>query len=88
MSTRMAVSITEVGSTLSTWPQLGSDVVHGGASVAVAVRRLALGDPLPSGRRYVDIHALLAEPVTLAGEEGELLARPDVRALLHRLGLG
>ena len=55
MSTRMAASMLEVDATLSSWPQLGSDVVLGGASVTAAVRMLALGWPLASGRRYVDL---------------------------------
>lgn len=54
LSPRMAASLVEVGSTLSTWPQLGSEVVSGAASVAAAVRRIGLGHALPSGRIRVD----------------------------------
>lgn len=55
MSARLAASMAEIDKSLSSWPQLASDVLLGGASVAVAVRALALGLPLPSGRRYIDL---------------------------------
>ncbi|MEM7798028.1 MAG: Rv1355c family protein [Chloroflexota bacterium] len=58
-SDRIAASMVEIGQTISTWPQLASGVVHGGASMTVATRRIALGLPLPSGRRYIDIDQLL-----------------------------
>ncbi|WP_018331861.1 Rv1355c family protein [Actinomycetospora chiangmaiensis] len=50
VSPRIAASLVEVGTTLSTWPQLGSDVTLGAVQVAAAVRRLGLGHDLPSGR--------------------------------------
>ncbi len=55
LSTRMAASMVEMDRTLSSWPQLASDVVLGGASATVAIRTLALGQALPSGRRFVDL---------------------------------
>lgn len=58
-SARGAASLAEVGRTLSTWPQLAGDVTLGGATVAAAVRRLGLGEPLPSGRVRVDLDAAL-----------------------------
>ena len=64
LSTRLAASALEVGQTLVTWPQLASEVTLGGASVTAAVRRIALGEPLPSGRRYLDLdHTLARAPV-------------------------
>jgi len=65
ISARGAASMAEVGPTLSTWPQLAGDVTLGGASVAAAVRRLGLGEPLPSGRVRIDLDAIvgnLSEP--------------------------
>ena len=53
ISGRAAASLVEIKQTLSTWPQLASDVMLGGAGVATAIRQLALGDHVPSGRRYV-----------------------------------
>jgi len=69
LPSRMAASLLEVGTTLTTWPQLSSEVAVGAASVAEAVRRIGLGEPLPSGRVRVDVPALLdgiREPATAA----------------------
>lgn len=62
ISTRAAVSLVEMKQTISTWPQLASDVVLGGAIMTMAVRRLGLGHPLASGRRYVDVDDILDRP--------------------------
>jgi len=59
-SARGGASLLEIGRTLSTWPQLAGDVALGSASVAEAVRRLGLGEPLPSGRVRIDLGALVA----------------------------
>lgn len=55
LSPRMAASLVEVGKTLSTWPQLAAEVVLGATVVANAVRRIGLGEPMPSGRVRVDV---------------------------------
>lgn len=55
ISARMAASVLEVGTTVATWPQLGGDVLLGGASVVAAIRRFGLGEALPSGRVRIDI---------------------------------
>ena len=68
-SARGAASLTELGLTLSTWPQLGGDVTLGAATVAAAVRRLGLGEPLPSGRVRVDLDAAVASVEQPALEE-------------------
>ncbi|MBB6378988.1 molybdopterin/thiamine biosynthesis adenylyltransferase/nitroreductase [Pseudonocardia eucalypti] len=60
LSTRAAACLPEVGHTLETWPQLASGVALGGAVVADTARRLLLGEPVPSGRYYVDPDALVA----------------------------
>ncbi|GAB4428123.1 MAG: hypothetical protein OHK0039_46630 [Bacteroidia bacterium] len=59
LSPRMKLSLPEIGKSLTTWPQLGSDVLIGGALCAHAARRVLLGMPLPSGRQYADMEALL-----------------------------
>ncbi|SNT08939.1 Rv1355c family protein [Rhodococcoides kyotonense] len=59
ITARMAASVPLIGSTLSTWPQLGSDVALGGATLAAAVRAFGRGEPLPSGRRRIDLDELL-----------------------------
>ncbi len=60
ISVRAAASMLEIEETLSTWPQPGADVILGGATICHAVRALALGERLPSGRRYIDLHDLIA----------------------------
>lgn len=61
LSPRGAASLVEVGQTLSTWPQLAGDVLIGAAAVAEAVRRIALGEPLSSGRTRLDTSAALGD---------------------------
>ncbi|WP_072806246.1 Rv1355c family protein [Rhodococcoides yunnanense] len=61
LSARMAASMIEVDRTTTTWPQLGSEVGLGGASVAGAVRRFGLGQPLESGRVRIHIDSHLDE---------------------------
>jgi hypothetical protein len=59
LSSRMAASMAEVDETLTTWPQLGGDVLLGAATVATVVRTIGLGRPLASGRTRVDVGAVL-----------------------------
>ena len=59
VSERAGASVMELRRTVSAWPRLGSDAALAGATVAMAVRALALGRPLPSGRRHVDAQAVL-----------------------------
>ncbi|MFG1929277.1 Rv1355c family protein [Mycobacterium sp. NPDC048908] len=70
VSPRMAASLVEVGKTLSTWPQLSSEVALNVAVVAEAVRRIGLHERLPSGRVRIDTAAALdslAEPAVTTG---------------------
>ncbi len=71
LSPRMGASLVEVGETISTWPQLASDVALGGASICAALRGLGLGQPLSSGRYHVDMQAVLgtASGASLPGAE-------------------
>ncbi|PBC50813.1 hypothetical protein CJ179_08405 [Rhodococcus sp. ACS1] len=55
LSATMAASLVEVDETITTWPQLGGEVLLGGAEVAAAVRRIGLGQPLASGRCRMDL---------------------------------
>lgn len=59
MSARLRASLIEVEQSISTWPQLASAVAHGGAAAAHVVRRICLGDRVPSGRYYADLDALI-----------------------------
>jgi molybdopterin/thiamine biosynthesis adenylyltransferase len=61
LTERAAASLVEVRQTVSTWPQLASDVALGGAMVANAVRRIALGHLECSGRFHADLDELTAD---------------------------
>lgn len=55
LSPRTAASLIEIDRTLSTWPQMASDVVLGASALAEGVRRIGLGEELRSGRTRIDI---------------------------------
>jgi hypothetical protein len=59
LSARILASVVEIDRTLSTWPQVCSDVVLGATAVAEAVRRIGLGEDLRSGRTRVDVGSAL-----------------------------
>jgi molybdopterin/thiamine biosynthesis adenylyltransferase len=61
---RLRASLVEVEQSISTWPQLGSAVAHGGAAAADVVRRICLGEPVSSGRFYVDLEELMQPAVS------------------------
>ncbi|HEX7429573.1 MAG TPA: Rv1355c family protein [Mycobacterium sp.] len=61
LSPRMAASLVEVGNTLATWPQLVGEVALSATLVTEAVRRIGLGEELPSGRVRVDVAHRLDE---------------------------
>lgn len=55
LSPRTAASLIEIDRSLSTWPQLASDVIIGASAIAEAVRRIGLGEELRSGRSRIDV---------------------------------
>jgi hypothetical protein len=59
-SQRGAYSLTKMGSEIRTWPQLAEDVLLGGASAAKACRNILLGNPVKTGRHYIDIDEIIA----------------------------
>jgi nitroreductase len=76
-----AASMIELGSTVTGWPQLASEVSLGGVTVAAAVRRFGLGAELKSGRVRFDVEEILDEigPVasTQAADDQLLLPPPE-----------
>lgn len=60
ISDRFRLSIEEIGKTITTWPQLASSVISGGANAADVYRRLMLGGVLSSGRYYIDVEGIIA----------------------------
>lgn len=55
LSQRAKISINEIGKSISTWPQLASSVVMGGAMCAYFAKVLLCGQSKYSGRFYVDL---------------------------------
>ena len=78
VSARAAASALELGTTVSGWPQLASEVTLGGATVATAVRRFGLGKELPSGRVRIDLDEILdsLHPVRVEASLREGLSSP------------
>jgi len=56
---RTRFSLTQVGRTLPTWPQLGTAATVGGALGTLAARYIACGGLLPSGRYRADLDEIL-----------------------------
>lgn len=93
MSPRMAASLMEVESSISTWPQLASSVTLGGALTADVARRLLLGYCQADGRFVVDLEASIpnnstAEPsesvVAVAASELEISTMKSAAAAMER----
>lgn len=59
LSTRLKISIAQIGKTINTWPQLASSVVLGGAVTTDVCRRILLDEFTASGRYYVDFEELI-----------------------------
>jgi len=80
LSARGAASLLEIDRTLSTWPQVSGDVAAGAPMIAEAVRRIGLGEHLPSGRTRLDIGGALdslCEPELPEEGIAELDAYPE-----------
>jgi molybdopterin/thiamine biosynthesis adenylyltransferase len=61
MSNRLRESMTEVGKTISTWPQLASAVTLGGGITADVCRRISLDQFRNSGRFFVDVEEIISD---------------------------
>jgi len=59
VSERGKESFMQIGKTLSTWPQLGSEVIYGGGVCASYARKILLGETVLSSRFYVDLNVYL-----------------------------
>lgn len=59
MSERMKYSLSQIGKTITTWPQLASSVVLGGAVITDTCRRILLDQYKNSGRYYVDFEQII-----------------------------
>lgn len=56
-SARGIESMGLIGKEIRTWPQLGSDVLSGGATISMVARKIFLGDYVESSRKYIDIES-------------------------------
>ncbi len=61
LSQRMKWSMSEIGKSINTWPQLASSVVLGGAVTTDVTRRVLLDHFTQSGRFYVDLDAIIGD---------------------------
>jgi hypothetical protein len=56
---RMFESLGQVGKSLPSWPQLGGAAALAGVSLAYAIRRIILGQPLREGRTLISLEEKL-----------------------------
>lgn len=68
VTTRMQESLLQVGKTLYSWPQLGDAATLSGVAVAYVIKRLALGQPLKTGKLEVNLDAIF-DPDYSSAEE-------------------
>ena len=93
ISPRTAASLIEIDRSLSTWPQVASEVILGASSVAEAVRRIGLGEAQGSGRCRIDVGWALSHldqpeiTVYRAALEGESSGAPVLRQFPTPLSL-
>jgi molybdopterin/thiamine biosynthesis adenylyltransferase len=81
LSERMKASMIEVQSSICSWPQLASSVAMGGGVAAELTRKILLGESTVSGRFYVDLDEIIAEPSM--PPEAEMIKRPDPLSALQ-----
>ncbi|MES2703574.1 MAG: Rv1355c family protein [Bacteroidota bacterium] len=72
MSPRLKASAVEIGQTISTWPQLASAVTLGGGITADICRKVLLDQLHVSGRFFIDMDELIADPKTTSETKDEL----------------
>ncbi len=85
VATKMHRSLLEVGKTLYSWPQLGDAATLSGVAAAYAARRIALGEPLKTGKIEINLDAIFDpnyyDPRNAAARDEER------RAFLKTIGL-
>jgi tRNA threonylcarbamoyladenosine dehydratase len=58
-SLSMLESLTSIGKTLPTWPQLGSTATMAGGVIATTLKKILLGENVKSGRYYISLDPIL-----------------------------
>ncbi|WP_316785194.1 Rv1355c family protein [Pedobacter frigiditerrae] len=69
LSPRMKASAVEIMATISTWPQLASAVTYGGGVTADLSRKILLGNLNVSGRFFLDLDELIADPEKISDQK-------------------
>ncbi|WP_114752419.1 ThiF family adenylyltransferase [Pleomorphovibrio marinus] len=59
LSERVKFSFSELGKSITSWPQLASSVIMGGAICCHYARMILLGQKVPSGRYYIDLEQII-----------------------------
>lgn len=85
MSSRLVSSMIEIESSIKTWPQLGSCVVHGGGATADIVRRINLDQMTYSGRFVADIEQIVPSDRPDVCVEGYVPPPPPPLTTAHML---
>jgi molybdopterin/thiamine biosynthesis adenylyltransferase/nitroreductase len=78
LSKRMKASMLEIDKTVTTWPQLATSVVLGGAVTGDVIRRMALGQLTRSGRWFVDVEEMIADERVAVVSSDEMQGTEDL----------
>lgn len=85
VSPRLKASMIEVGQTITTWPQLASAVVLGGALGADVCRRIILGQYHESGRYWVDMSDLIGDKIKRKDSEYDIIDFTAPELTVHEM---
>ncbi|KAF0979664.1 hypothetical protein FDP41_001332 [Naegleria fowleri] len=80
-SERGLESFLEIGKSITTWPQLASDVNLGGSVCAMAARMVLLNQGIKSQRTYVDVPNIINPTTFNIVKKGMLLAKCFAKSL-------
>lgn len=89
ISSRLKATMIEIENTVSSWPQLASSVVLGGAITTDVCRRILLNEFTDSGRFYVDLDEIIsvrndAIKKAQGTQEKELVSATPIEQLLTK----
>ncbi|MEU6582478.1 ThiF family adenylyltransferase [Nocardia sp. NPDC046763] len=79
---RTRFSLTQVGQSLPSWPQLGTAATAAGAFGALAARLLVTGAELPSGRYRLDLDAAILGAAARRSDRWNELSEAEFTALM------
>jgi molybdopterin/thiamine biosynthesis adenylyltransferase len=91
LSKRLKASALELGKSITTWPQLATDVILDGAVCGHVARRILLGENIQSGRHWIDLNVLIPterkeEPMNMEFKlEGKLDLKKATSQIPQRL---